>query len=232
MSDIAGDELGARARLVSAADALMAERGSTDVPMAAIAERAGVSRATAFRQLGSVADTITHVALRRSQHHVQRVREMMARHTGVFAKLEVALVYTTRELPDDPTIRALIARHSASIQDPRVHEVTVAVMGPVVIGGQQSGEIRDDLDVDEILAYLVEQTYLAAEDVDRSDDRVRRRLRNFIVPAIEARNPAAHGQYVSQVKDVQRAATLANLALVNFLEQLDPKPQRAEQAET
>ncbi|MET0703164.1 MAG: helix-turn-helix domain-containing protein [Mycobacterium sp.] len=217
------DAKNVRSRLIEAADAEMAERGSTEVQMTAIAERAGVSRATAFRRLGSVAETVTQVALRRSRHHVAQVQALMEREAGAFTKLEAALIYTARELPTDPTIAALIAQHSASIQDPDVHGVSASVMGPVVLAGQSSGEIRSDLGLDEILDFLVEQTYLAAEDPERSEERVRRRLRHFIIPALEVRASAGvpSGELVSRVSDVREAATVTATALAKLMKQLD-----------
>ena len=112
-------------RLIRAADAEIAARGIVAVQMETIARSAGVSRATAFRQLGSVAELLVRVALMRARRHTAAVEAVMATKAGVFAKLEAAMVYTTRELPTDPSISALIARHSASVHDPHVHKVAV-----------------------------------------------------------------------------------------------------------
>ena len=126
------------------------------------------------------------MALLRSRRHVAAVEALMARKIGVFAKLEAALIYTTRELPTDPSISALIAQHSASVHDPHVHQVAVDAIGPALEEGQRNGEVRDDLEIDELVDFLVEQTYVAAEELDRSDAAVRRRFRHFIVPALAA----------------------------------------------
>src|SRR5690606_16734071 len=132
--------------------------------MEAIAKRAGVSRATAFRQLGSVSELLVQVALLRARRHVAEVQTLMAAKTGAFAKLEAAMIYTTRELPTDPSISALIAQHSASVHDPHVHRVAVDAVGHVLEEGQRNGEVREDLEIDELVDFLVEQTYIAAEE--------------------------------------------------------------------
>jgi AcrR family transcriptional regulator len=207
-----GDEGTVKSRLIRAADAEIADRGITDVRMEAVARRAGVSRATAFRQLGSLSEVLVQVALLRSERHIAAVHELMKRKTGVFAKVEAALIYTARELPTDPTIVALIAQHSASVHDPRVHAAAVGVMGPVLQEGQRNGEVRTDLGLDELIDFLVEQTYLAAEEIDRSEDAVRKRFRHFVVPALEA-SGGPGGELVSRTREVEIAISTAVEAL-------------------
>jgi len=106
--------------------------------------------------------------------------------TTVFAKLEAVLQYTSRELPNDPCISALIAKDSESVRDPRVHRAALEAIGSVVEDGRCSGQVRNDLDTDELVDYMVEQTYFAAEDPKQSEDEVRRRFRHFIVPVLIA----------------------------------------------
>jgi AcrR family transcriptional regulator len=206
-------------RLIRAADAEIAARGINAVQMEVVAKIAGVSRATAFRQLGSVSEMLVQVALLRARRHVAAVEGIMAAKTGVFAKLEAALVYTARELPSDPSISALIAQHSQSVHDPRVHQVAVDAMGPVLDEGQRSGQVRTDIGIDEMVDFLVEQTYLAAEEIDRSDDETRRRFRHFVIPGIAA-SDGSSGEHVSRTIEVQDAVDVAIGALSNLADQL------------
>jgi AcrR family transcriptional regulator len=208
-----------KARLIRAADDEIAACGTDALQMEAVAKRAGVSRATAFRQLGSISEVLVQVALLRSHRHTAAVHKQMDSKAGAFAKLEAALIYTARELPTDPSIAALIARHSATVHDPRVHEESLDVLGPVLREGQRDGEIRTDLELDELVDFLVEQTYLAAEDIDRSEHAVRNRFRHFVIPALEARC-ASGGEYVSRVKEVEEAVSTAREALDNLAQKL------------
>ena len=77
-------------------------------------------------------------------------------------------------------------------------------MGPVLQEGQRNGEVRTDLELDELVDFLVEQTYLAAEDVDRSEEAVRKRFRHFVVPALEARDGDG-GELISRTREVENA---------------------------
>ncbi|WP_375486779.1 TetR/AcrR family transcriptional regulator [uncultured Mycobacterium sp.] len=214
-----GDDGTVKSRLIRAADALIAEHGINAVQMDAVAKRAGVSRATAFRQLGSVSEVLMQVALLRAQRHIDAVHQLMQTKTGAFAKIEAALIYTARELPVDAAIEVLISRHSASVHDPRVHQAAVGVMGPVLQDGQRNGEIRTDITLDELVDFLVEQTYLAAEELDRTESAVRRRFRHFVAPALEARSGYS-GEYLSRTREVEEALNAAMEALKNLARQL------------
>jgi AcrR family transcriptional regulator len=215
-----GDGETVKARLIRAAADEIEERGTSAVQMEAIARRAGVSRATAFRRLGGISEVVIQVAMMRAQRHIAAVHELMAAKTGVFAKVEAALIYTARELPTDPSIAALIAGHSASVHDPRVHQAAVGVMGPVLEEGQRDGEVRTDLGLDEMVDFLVEQTYLAAEEIDRSEDAARKRFRYFVAPALEARG-APGGELISRTREVENAISVAVGALQDLAGHLE-----------
>jgi len=204
-----------RARLIRAADVEVDEHGVDGLRMEAAAQRAGVSRATAFRQLGSVSELLIQVALLRAERHIQAVDHLVRTKKGAFAKIEAALIYTARELPTDPAIVALIARHSASVHHPLVHESAVRVIGPVLEEGQRRGEIRTDVGLDDLIDFLVEQTYLAAEEVDRSEASTRKRFRQFMIPALEAKGEVG-GEFLSHAHEVEQAVSAATEALENL----------------
>ena len=130
-----GDANSVRGRLIRAADTEIEVDGVQGLRMEAVAQRAGVSRATAFRQMGSVSELLVQVALLRAQRHITAVDALMRTKHGSLAKVEAALIYTARELPTDPAIVTLIAAHSASVHHPRVHAAAVGVMAPGPGGG-------------------------------------------------------------------------------------------------
>jgi AcrR family transcriptional regulator len=176
-----------RDRLIQAADDELAEYGSLTGRFEAVAHRAGVSRATAYRQIGSVAALLTQVGLRRSHKYIDNLREVMDRQTGTLDKVEAALIYGARELPAEPIVLNLIGRQFSSSVDPEVYGLIDDLMGPTLIEGRRCGEIRSDVDLELVIDFLVEQSYLATHASDRSEAAVRRRFRLFVVPAITGR---------------------------------------------
>lgn len=179
-----------RERLIWAADDELTEQGSLTGRFDAVARRAGVSRATAYRQIGSVSELLKQVGLLRSQKHVDRLSEVMACTHGALAKIEVAMIYSARELPAEPVVLKLIAHQSESRLDPEVRRLINSVLSPVLVEGQCSGEIRRDLHFECVMHYLAEQSYLAALEPDRSEEAVRERFKTFVEPAITPRQDA------------------------------------------
>jgi AcrR family transcriptional regulator len=216
---IGTDDDSVKARLIRAADVEIAEYGVDALQMEAVAKRAGVSRATAFRQMGSIYEVLVQVALLRLQVHITRILMLMDSKPTVFSKLEAAVVYATREFPVDPAIAALIARHSTFVNDRRVHQHAIDLLGAVLREGQRRGEVRTDLDLDDLVDFLAEQTYLAAEAVDRSEATVRKRFRHFVIPALEARS-CCGGEHLSRVTEVEHAVAAAREALENLTQKL------------
>ena len=176
-----------RERLIRAADAEIASSGMASPRIEAVACRAGVSRATAYRQLGTISEMLVQVALLRARRHVHEVESAMAGQRGVWRKCEAALLYATSELPKDPTMATLIAHDSASIHDPRIVDVALALVGPVLQTGVRTGDIRHDVSIGDLAGFLVEQTYLAARQPDRSKEAVAHRFRHFIAPVLTGR---------------------------------------------
>src|SRR4051794_18634750 len=146
--------------------------------MEAVAKRAGVSRATAFRQIGTIYELLVQVGLSHAKRHESGARAAMAEACDTLAKLEAALIYSARELPHDRSVYGLITQHSTSSHHPDVHLTGVRLFTPVLLEGRSNGEIRSDVTTDELVDFLLEQTYLAAEADDRSEDAVRRRFRH------------------------------------------------------
>jgi AcrR family transcriptional regulator len=152
--------------------------------MDSVAKRAGMSRSTAFRQVGSVYELVVQVALCHARQHINAIRQLIAETTDVFGQLEAALVYSSSQLRTDTTISALITEHANSAHHPHVHAAAMDVLGPVMFDGGERGMIRTDLDVHELVAFVVEQIYLAAQAEDVSTNEARRRFRHFVVPGI------------------------------------------------
>nr|WP_165965030.1 TetR/AcrR family transcriptional regulator [Mycobacterium eburneum] len=222
LDDVRTRDTAVRTRLIEAASAEFDERGvDTAIPMDVIARRAGVSRATAFRQLGSVTEVLVHVALLRAERHIAAVSELVAAEVGVFTKIEAAIAYCARELPTDPVIVELMRRGSASVGDARVHAAASDVIAGVVVAGQREGQIRDDIHVDDVVDFLVEQTYLAAERGEVTDDAARARFRRFVVPALAARG-RLDGDVADDLTEVRRAAQAIDAALTRITDRLQP----------
>ena len=171
-------------RLVSAADAALLDVNIDTVTIEAVALAAGVSRATAFRQLGTHEDMIVAVAMVRAARYASNCFAEMHDCTSAFDKIETAFLYLARELPADPVMRALFMVQTAADIGDEAGELATATLGPVIEEGRASGMIRTDVSAERVMSWIVEQLYLAIQQPDRSDDAVRDRVRLFLIPAL------------------------------------------------
>lgn len=207
------DDDSVHSRLVRAADEEMRLQNRVPVPMAAVAVRAGVSRATAFRKLGNSSEMVIQVGLLRAREHIVRAREIMDAQPDIFAKMEDVMAYNARELPRDPVIVALMAKRSLSVHHPDIHLAASEISNSVLAAGQAAGLIRTDISIAEMSRFLVEQTYLAAEYHDRSEGSARHRFRAFVTPALRPQptsaSPADTDELDRELDDALDVATAA-----------------------
>ena len=203
-----------RGRLIHAADVALQRYGPDQVSIEAVAAAAGVSRATAFRQLGGRDQMIIAVALSRSHRFARECSAVMARHVGAFAKLEAAFIYLVAELPNDPIIRELFVLTPGGDFVPEAHAIATATLGPAIEAGRAAGEVRDDMSTDEMVRWIAEQLYLAVLHTDRSDGAVTRRVRAFLTPALGAhRDRELSGRVLSRIESIDFALEQARAAL-------------------
>ncbi|OBH11056.1 TetR family transcriptional regulator [Mycobacterium sp. E1747] len=172
-------------RLVHAADAALANVEVEALTVDAVAAAAGVSRATAFRHMGTQADMIVAVGMLRAARYARTCAAEMDRHPTVLGKIEAAFLHLARELPADSVMRAMFVVQTASDIGDEASELTMATLGPVIDQGRSSGVIRADVSTERVVSWIVEQLYLAMQQPDPTDDHAaRERVRLFLIPAL------------------------------------------------
>ncbi|WP_293046601.1 TetR/AcrR family transcriptional regulator [Mycobacterium sp.] len=213
-SDTAAPPDSVRDRLIRTADVWLQRHGVDQLSIEVVAAAARVSRATAFRKLGGRDQLVVAVALARSDRFKLECATEMACHVGAFAKLEAAFLYLVRELPNDPIVRELFALKPAGDFGPEADAIANATLGPAIEAGRAAGEVRDDVSIDEIVHWTVEQLYLAVVQTDRSPAAVIKRVRTYLTPALSAHR--AHqfsGSIRSRIESLDFALDRAREAL-------------------
>jgi AcrR family transcriptional regulator len=210
---------GSQARLLHAADLAVAKDGLGALSIDSVARDAGVSRATAYRSFSGREDLLIELALLRASRYVDATRQLMSAATGFGSQIEAGYLHLVEALPQDEVIRALFRLRSAAMTDPRVRELAVEFLGPFVRAGQQSGELRPDLDVADMVEWLIDQLFVMVSWSDHDPTRLCYRIRAFIVPAIAGRAPtAADPGLVTKLRVTRRRVTALAEALDDALE--------------
>lgn len=169
----------------------------------AVAEAAGISRTTAYRLLRSNDELAGLVIARRLATHRHALLDIGQRRGLSFvARLEALMVYTATEFTTDRGLRLLLNDDDWA-SSVAVRDQDKEVLLPLLVDAQRSGDVRDDLEPAEIMAWLTELSL----DMVRHGygaEKVRRRFNVFIRPAI-ARS-ATYVQNAELLADAQQHA--------------------------
>jgi AcrR family transcriptional regulator len=154
-----------------------------EITVDAVAQEAGVSRATAYRYLGSRDDLLYRSALLLAQGHMGRCLEILDRTPTVAARLEEAFAYTVRETAQDALLQLLLRSARAESIDEALRVMTVDLFKDAVRVGQADGQVRTDVTAEELIAWQVEQLYVVFR-LRLDEQAARLWVRRFMVPAL------------------------------------------------
>jgi AcrR family transcriptional regulator len=215
-------------RLTRAADFALQRDGVDNVSMTAIAAEAGVSRATAFRQLGGRDQMIVTVALWRARRYARECTALMGRHVGSFAKIEAAFMYLVPALSNDDVVREFFALRPADDLGTGAHALAVATFGPAITEGRSAGEFRTDVSIDDIADWTTEQLISAVRQKDHSHQAIVRRVRMFLLPALAEHCTRAVSAHVrSRIDTLEDALRQVMAALEALQGEVSPDDEGA-----
>jgi AcrR family transcriptional regulator len=170
-----------------------------DVTVEAVAKAAGVSRATAYRYLGSREELLRRAALALVSGHADQCREAVARATIQDRHLQM--------LVKSPRTAGLIEA---------VQELMASILLPTLHEGQRAGQVRDDLSADELIAWLLDQLHLLTRK-RLTEEQSRQWVQTFVIPVLDPPGNA-DGRLRSQVRalldDVQGRLQEVNVSIV------------------
>jgi AcrR family transcriptional regulator len=152
----------ARQAILAAAGELMLEGGLTAASMEAIAERAGVSKATIYKWWPSRGAVALDGFLAQAQHTMV-VREGLSTREALRSHL-VALIRLFRDTPSGPLMRALASQAECDPEIARaIRERWLAprraVSHEIIRNGVATGEVRRDVDATVLIDMLYAPIY-------------------------------------------------------------------------
>jgi AcrR family transcriptional regulator/antitoxin (DNA-binding transcriptional repressor) of toxin-antitoxin stability system len=186
------------ARLVNATATCMLRSGLDQTSATAVATEAGVSRATVYRYFEGTESLIVAVLLRELQSFLELSRSDLANADEPFAEaLETALTFGLIEMPKNPWLKMLldagVSRSNAAMLSPQLGGPMRAYMRPFLIAAQANGEMRPDLDPDEVTDWIIRQMLLLAVDGPWEEAALRDKLRSYLLPVVIPNQAATGG---------------------------------------
>ena len=187
-----------------------------DVTVEAVAKAAGVSRATAYRYLGSREELLRRAALALVSGHADQCREAVARATTVAQQVEETFAFTIRQTIQDRHLQMLMKSPRTAGLIEAVQGLMASILLPTLQEGQRAGQVRDDLSADELITWLLEQLHLLTRK-RLTEDQARQWVQNFVIPVLDPPGNA-DGRLRSQVRalldDVQGRLQEVNVSIV------------------
>jgi AcrR family transcriptional regulator len=129
-----------------------------------VATAAGVSRASAYRYFGDQSELLRRALRLKTNAHGDAFLASINPNLSVQEQLAKSWLYTAEHVVHDSVFHRLIELEPESIIG---RELMLSIYGDKLREGQNSGEIRNDISVDEIIDWLLSQReFFLTEQMD------------------------------------------------------------------
>jgi AcrR family transcriptional regulator len=142
-----------RLRVIEAADEMFAEHG-LEIGVAEIAQRAGVGRATLFRNFPTKDDLIAAIVVERMRASVARGREALRAPDPAVALFALIEDSTMRSRTDRALFDALSDSWMANAEIRGAHAELLDVLDALVRRAQDAGAVRTDIGAVDLLMMI------------------------------------------------------------------------------
>ena len=182
-----------RERLVDAAEGCLEQFGPQKTSMEDVARAAGMSRATVYRYFDNRDALLLGVASRQASSLAVEAMAYLSQFDTISDWLVEGLLFTLRELPQRPVFASLVTslESSASSQlflgSSGLLQIGVKVLRPMFGNAQEQGLLRDDIDIDMLIEWLLRVlwTYLnAPSQVATNEESMRKLFQMMLIPAV------------------------------------------------
>lgn len=182
-----------RERLLDAAEACLKQFGPQKTSMEDVARAAGMSRATVYRYFENRDALLLGVASRQAASLATEAIGFLGQFDNIGDWLVEGLLYTLREIPKRPVFASLVTSLDSSsasnllLGSTGLIQIGVNVLHPMFANAKQQGLLRDDVDIDMLIEWLLRVlwTYLnAPSQVATDEDGMRTLFRMMLIPAV------------------------------------------------
>jgi AcrR family transcriptional regulator len=181
-------------RLLAATQACFERYGVMKTTVEDIASAAGMSRATVYRYVSGRDDLILAVLMRSADRFFGRLGKRLLRPTGSIGdRIVDGILYTLDQVRADENLKMLFAPEAAGVTgtiagaSEALFKQSAEYLRPLLSRAQDAGELRPDLDADELAEWLI-RVILSLLTVQgprpRSRAEIRTLLEHYLLPVL------------------------------------------------
>ncbi len=181
--------------LLDAAESCLQRFGLAKTTVEDVAQAAGVSRATVYRQVGNRDALLLAVAVRDAERTAADALAHLRGFDWIGDWIVEGVLFCLREIPRRSVLGALVAPQEVGaasrmiFTSSRLIEIGSEILRPVFERARADGLIREDVELDAFMEWILRVllSFLASPGPkDRSEEDVRRLLRQMLLPAVLA----------------------------------------------
>jgi AcrR family transcriptional regulator len=189
----ASDPASGRERTLDAAEACLHRFGLAKTTIEDVAQAAGLSRATVYRQFGNRDGVLLAVAARDAERTASEAELYLQRFDDVGSWIVEGMLFCLREIPKRPVLSQFLAPQefgSASrliLTSEHMLEIGSEMLRPMFEPARREGILQQDLELDSLMEWVLRilMSFLAVPGPpSRSEEDLRQLLRAMLLPAV------------------------------------------------
>ena len=178
---------------MDAAERCLERFGAQKASMENVASAGGMSRATVYRYFENRDALLLGVASRQAANLATEAVAFLAQFNTISDWLVEGCLFTLREIPTRPVFASLVTSLDSSaaskllLGSSGMIQIGVQVLRPMFANAKQQGLLRDDIDNDMLIEWLLRMlwTYLnTPSQVATDEDSMRTLFHMMLIPAV------------------------------------------------
>lgn len=182
-----------RERVLDAAEACLERFGLAKTTIEDVAQEAGLSRATVYRQFGNRDALLLAVAAREADRVAGEAEVFLRRFDDVGSWLVEGILFCLREIPKRPLLMQFLSPQELGtasqlvLTSDRMLAIGSEILRPMFEPARREGLLHADVELDALIEWVLRivMSYLAVPGPPaRSEEDLRRLLRTMLLPAV------------------------------------------------
>jgi AcrR family transcriptional regulator len=152
------------------------------------AAESGISRASLYRRFGSSEGIFQTLLQQQALPYIESSSRSAANARNLAERIEMNTVAAVMEVPEYPALKLFFEQvtsdNQLAIIRPVYQQLVKKSLIPQLEAARHAGEMRPELDLDEVAEWLLRSFILLVIDGPWEETRLRQHIRQFVLPVI------------------------------------------------